>query len=509
MTEQPPNRSRALILHPFFFGLFPLFSLLSANMVWAGFNEVWLPAAVVIAATTLLWLALWPLLPQPHKRGLALSLFWLPFYGYSLVVDTLRDFFSFRELLSPGAVAAIAVLTALIAAGALWGLRKSPWSFKGVTTALNRISALILMVALASCALALVRQAQAQPSVAMPVPVDKALDPAALPNIYFIVADSYPRSDYLKSYFGIENTPFLDQLRARGFYIAERSRSNYPNTLPSLASTLNMDYLDNAIATEGWEDARYPSLLSQIRGNMVVPMLRSVGYEFVAIASGVFPTELGEADRFIHPGGWRPTEYHQQLIDATPIRSVLNRMKKKRFHHRVPFVFDTLETVRREEKPMFVFAHLMAPHLPHAYDVDGNVLLEFPPYKPGWRQMTDFVNRRLLAVVDAIQQHEPNSVIIIEGDHGPRTTWQSTFSNELLPWEGPWEEYVRDRCANLSTFYFPDRQYDGLLYPEITPVNTFRVIFNKYFGTQLDLLEDVTYLSPQHSTEIVRVKEVY
>lgn len=37
--------------------------------------------------------------------------------------------------------------------------------------------------------------------------------------------------------------------------------------------------------------------------------------------------------------------------------------------------------------------------------------------------MTDFVNRRLLAVVDAIQKHEPNSFIIIEGDHGPRTTW--------------------------------------------------------------------------------------
>ena len=90
-----------------------------------------------------------------------------------------------------------------------------------------------------------------------------------------------------------------EQLRERGFYIAERSRSNYPNTLPSLASTLNMDYLDNAIATEGWEDARYPELLSLVRGNAVVPMLRSIGYEFVAIASGVFPTELGEADRFI------------------------------------------------------------------------------------------------------------------------------------------------------------------------------------------------------------------
>lgn len=124
-------------------------------MVWAGFSEVLLPAAVVVAATALLWFALWPLLPQPQKRGLVLSLFWLPFYGYSLVVDTLRHLFSFRELLGPGTVAAIAVIAALIATGAIWGLRRSPWSFQGVTTALNRISALILMVALASCAVAL------------------------------------------------------------------------------------------------------------------------------------------------------------------------------------------------------------------------------------------------------------------------------------------------------------------------------------------------------------------
>ena len=508
MNSNTSSRTLNLVVHPLFFGLFPLFSLLSVNMVWAGFNEVWIPAGAVLAFTALLWLALWPLLPQPHKRGLAVSLFWLPFYGYSLIVDTLRDFFHFRELLGPGAVLAIAITASAIAAGAIWGLRRSPWSFESATKALNRISALILSVALLSCGIALARQSQSRPSVTMPIAADKPLNPAVLPNIYFIVTDSYPRSDYLKSYFDIDNTPFLNELRKRGFYIAERSRSNYPNTLPSLASTLNMDYLDNAIATEGWEDARYPALLSQIRGNSVVPMLRSVGYEFVAIASGVFPTELGEADRFIHPGGWRPTEYHQQLIDATPIRSILNRMKKRRFHHRVPFVFDALESVRRETQPMFVFAHLMAPHLPHAYDADGNVLLEFPPYKQGWVQMTEFVNRRLIAVVDAIQKHEPNSVIIVEGDHGPRTTWQSTFTNELLPWEGSWEEYVRDRCANLSTFYYPDQGYESL-YPEITPVNTFRVIFNKYFNTHLEILEDVTYLSPQHSTEVVRVEEVY
>jgi hypothetical protein len=33
------------------------------------------------------------------------------------------------------------------------------------------------------------------------------------------------------------------------------------------------------------------------------------------------------------------------------------------------------------------------------------------------------------------------------------------------------------------------------LYEEITPVNTFRLIFNAYLGTDLELLEDRSYYS--------------
>lgn len=510
MTVASHQKNRALVAHPLFFGLFPLFSMLSANLVWAGFSEVLLPAAVAVALALVLWFALWPLLPQPQKRGMVISLFWLPFYSYGFILDTLRDFFHYQDMFSRNQILAVAAILAALGLGVLYALRSTPRSFDLLTRILNHLSALILAVALLSCATTLAKRAWDRPAPHVPVVAGKPLDLKTLPNIYFIVADSYPRTDYLKSYFDFDNTPFLNQLKDRGFYIAERSRSNYPNTLPSLASTLNMDYLDNSIATEGWEEGRYYSaLLGMIKENSVVAKLQDIGYEFVSIASGVFPTEMDNADRFIIPGGWRPTEYQQLLIDATPVRSILNRVKKRRYHHRVPFVFDSLDKLRSDGRPMFVFAHLLAPHLPHAYDADGNVLAQFPPYKQGWRQMTEFVDRRLISVVDIIQKNEPNSVIIIEGDHGPRTTWQDTIYNAILPWEGTWEDYIRDRSANLSTYYFPDRNYDGLLYPEITPVNTFRVIFNKYLGGDYNILEDVTYLSPQKSAEIVRVDKVY
>ena len=66
-------------------------------------------------------------------------------------------------------------------------------------------------------------------------------------------------------------------------------------------------------------------------------------------------------------------------------------------------------------------------------------------------------------------------IIIIQGDHGP-----SHFD-------------VPSRMAILNAYYFPDHEF--AVYPEITPVNSFRLLFNNYFNTDFDLLEDVSYYS--------------
>ena len=46
---------------------------------------------------------------------------------------------------------------------------------------------------------------------------------------------------------------------------------------------------------------------------------------------------------------------------------------------------------------------------------------------------------------------------------------------------------------NLNAYYMPGANI--LPYPTITPVNSFRMIFNDYFGQDLPLLEDVSFYS--------------
>jgi hypothetical protein len=53
---------------------------------------------------------------------------------------------------------------------------------------------------------------------------------------------------------------------------------------------------------------------------------------------------------------------------------------------------------------------------------------------------------------------------------------------------------MTERFAILNAYYFPGS--DGTeLYDEISPVNTFRVIFNRYLGTEYELLPDKSYFS--------------
>ena len=59
-------------------------------------------------------------------------------------------------------------------------------------------------------------------------------------------------------------------------------------------------------------------------------------------------------------------------------------------------------------------------------------------------------------------------------------------------WEEASEEELREKMGILNAYYLPGVD-SSLLYPSITPVNSFRLAFDLYFGTHLGLLPDVSY----------------
>jgi hypothetical protein len=78
-------------------------------------------------------------------------------------------------------------------------------------------------------------------------------------------------------------------------------------------------------------------------------------------------------------------------------------------------------------------------------------------------------------LVSYIKEKNKQAIIIIEGDHGFKE-----FTSEQMKHYG---------YPNFFAAFFPDENY-SLLKDQMTPVNTFRIIFNKYFSQNLPMLKD-------------------
>jgi hypothetical protein len=83
-------------------------------------------------------------------------------------------------------------------------------------------------------------------------------------------------------------------------------------------------------------------------------------------------------------------------------------------------------------------------------------------------------------------------VIVLQADHGP---------GMYLDWETQANTCLRERFSILNAYYLPKKYSPpgknaaGMLYLGITPVNTFRVVFDGYFGADLPRLPDRSYYS--------------
>ena len=118
-------------------------------------------------------------------------------------------------------------------------------------------------------------------------------------------------------------------------------------------------------------------------------------------------------------------------------------------------------------------------------------------YIRGYRDQAIYITRRIEQVIDQILARSPEPpLVILQGDHGSGL--------RLVP-ESKEKSDLHERMSILNAYYFPDRNYQAL-YPEITPVNSFRVVLNTYFGAGLKLLPDRNYFSTwSHPLEFMDV----
>src|SRR5688572_12591582 len=252
------NRYRAIVLYPFLFAIYPLLNLYVTNLHLLEFSTVVGPLLLILGATLIIYLIATWWLKVGTSAGLLTTaiVIVLLYYGnfYDLVnklgVAIGIQLLDHRYLLPLWLSLFFLIIIPII--------RKRPAS-KQVNQYLNFLSVAIIGVIVWPGVLSFF---QGTTDGSPPIPttndirqsltrgrsLNTDIETASLPDVYYLVLDGYGRQDVLQDYYDFDNSPFLNSLSSKGFYVASESRSNYAHTFLSLASSLNMDYVDVSLA---------------------------------------------------------------------------------------------------------------------------------------------------------------------------------------------------------------------------------------------------------------------
>ena len=323
------------------------------------------------------------------------------------------------------------------------------------------------------------------------------------PDIYHFVFDRYTSEAVLKEHYGLDDSRTGRFLEERGFFLARESHANYHRTAYSLASTFYMDYLDLLADAPEIPPNNWQPVHRMLGDHRVARFLKARGYDFLQYGSWWTGTYRNPAADLNRPYGF--SEFNMLYLRRTMLRPIFHALPDWPLTMRLDWdnaqcqrmaaQIEEIKAIGVREKPAYVFAHILVPHGPYNFATDGRCLSLEESRKRGLRQ--GYIDQVVYAsrIVEDLVTHlqakgRPAPVILIQSDEGPFPARKAG-----VPWQEQPDDLIRIKTAILNAYYFPDGNY-GQLSSDITPVNSYRVLFNALFGTTFDLLPDRIFVSP-------------
>lgn len=506
------DKLRGFPYHPFLLATYSVLALLAVNVSEVQPGVIWRPLLILLAGTTLLLIVLRLILKDWMKAGLLTSLWLLLFVTYGHLYQLLKNQPSILSSLGRHRVL-IPVYLAVAAAG-LWWVWRTKLVSRNLNRILNWIGILLLIYPtfqLASFAISTTRGEREASQWTFLQPALQPKNPDDLPDVYYIVLDTYTRGDALARDFSYDNSGFISNLEAMGFYLAKCSQTNYTYTQGAITAALNLDYLPalfERLKSVNAED----NIWVFMQQSLVRHQLERLGYQTVAFETSYEWSRIKDADIFLGEArssvNWQQLDpFEKMWADSTALmiandleiksRSIsANEVDHPMSDHiqKQLFLLRTLPDIANNPSPTFTFAHILIPHVPYVFAANGNILTD-PGYfsgpkaeaineeylKNGYTGEISFINTQMENILSEIlKRSKTPPIIVLMGDHGLRGD---------------------NRPLILNAVYLPDGP-SNMLYPSITPVNMFRVIFNQYYGTSYDLLPDVTYVDDKTSVAV-------
>ncbi|MDQ3937788.1 MAG: hypothetical protein M3253_03805, partial [Chloroflexota bacterium] len=358
-----------LPLHPLLFAGYAVLFLFAENVQLVRTSEVVSPLAWAIAAAVGL-LAVFTVLLRNRRRGaLAASAVIVWFYGYGHLAGAMDE-------TQRGPLLFVLWLAFIGGIGGLL-VHLEPRAPR-LTDGLNVAGAVLLAFSVSTIVPELVQA----PVRAVGENVGHSglqATRTAKRDIYYLVFDRYGSPDALQRGFGVTDNDLPDWLAEQGFAVAPGAYANYIRTTLSMASVLNLDYLDEVAQEQGRASGDYGPLHSMLQEHLVGRFLRENGYRYFHVGAWFNATRtIAIADENLEHD--TTTEFQAVLYETTALPDLASLLPQgepmppedEKHVAAARFQFRALHGVIDTPGPKFVLAHILLPHDPYTFDEDGN-----------------------------------------------------------------------------------------------------------------------------------------
>jgi Na+-transporting NADH:ubiquinone oxidoreductase subunit NqrC len=290
-----------------------------------------------------------------------------------------------------------------------------------------------------------------------------------MPNVYLIIFDEYAGFRQMEQYYNYDNAELKNFLMKHNFNISYNSRNESILSATVLTNLANLDYIvknntDNNVKTE----LRHQGKLFSI--------IREKGYRVQAADHGNF---FGQEPIVKNENSSAKNIKGENIIDIGLLQTIIYPFYIIDTSTEMQTIHEIVNTVSNKDfipdSPTFTVVYLSFPHAPFLVNEYGDPIKYTQRFD--WENDNIYLGqfkystKLMMKMLDNILVNDPNSIILLQSDHGARATqdvglYVSKFPLEIM-------------SNTLNAVYYQGEKFDEII--DQSSVNTIRLVLDRLF----------------------------
>ncbi len=354
------------------------------------------------------------------------------------------------------------------------------------------------------------------------------------PNIYWIHMDGMPSLSFMEKYYDASYPEFTNFLEEHQFRSSNDSSIQVGHhTLTSLAAMYNPNYYDSFLKsylkelddcsikhckvgnTVSFDEITYHrlynemfhafqkkgySIVSITEFNQYTSFLSDYTYDLSSLTNSFIPkySHISDEDTFSYIYDSHFHSFIQNIFGYSyPLKNYTSQKVKYSNFSAYPFISKSSYLPVRAalsgiedsklslSNPRFTFIDQSIMHLNWNYDENGKKIGDHNTNLDDFLGNYTYTLKLLEEMILYIQDRDPSSVIIIQGDHGIHFLDEKTLMNYFHISR---EETLSFRNSVMSACFIPDKSLDNQKILD-NPLNISRYLINHYVGNNYEYLK--------------------